>query len=176
LKYFLATLLVTAQLNVGMAAAAERLQSAQPSDAHTQISTDAVAEVQHVIDEYHECVLTHDGNRLKELFLPNSLWLNVLTPGSYQLALANDPQAKQIRTGSYEGFAAMVSKSQSKFNPTHSNLHIHTDGTVASVFFDFVFYSDGKEQNRGSEIWVLVKGPEGWRIATISYSSKPPAV
>jgi hypothetical protein len=33
--------------------------------------------------------------------------------------------------------------------------------------------SDGKEQNRGSETWVLVKGTEGWRIAAITYSSNP---
>jgi uncharacterized protein YpmB len=32
---------------------------------------------------------------------------------------------------------------------------------------------NGKEQNRGSETWVLVKGTEGWRIAAITYSSNP---
>jgi len=168
--------MVTAQLGFGMSVAATGQQAAQRNDVGTQASTNAVAEVQHVIDQYHEYVLAHDGTRLKELSLPNSLWLNVLTEDSYQRALAKDAQAKQIRTGSYEGFAAMVSSSKAHLNPTHSNLQIHTDGTVASVFFDFVFYSDGKEQNRGSEIWVLVKGLDGWRIAAITYSSRPPAV
>lgn len=52
-------------------------------------------------------------------------------------------------------------------NPTQSDVRINTDGTIASVYFDFIFLIDGKEQNRGSEIWVLVKGADGWKIATI---------
>jgi len=47
------------------------------------------------------------------------------------------------------------------------------DGTIASVYFDFVFLVDGKEQNRGRETRVLVKGSDGWRIAAITYSSDP---
>jgi hypothetical protein len=43
------------------------------------------------------------------------------------------------------------------------------------VYFDFSFLIDGKEQNHGSETWVLVKGSTGWRIAAITYSSNPPA-
>jgi hypothetical protein len=41
------------------------------------------------------------------------------------------------------------------------------------VYFDFIFLVDGKETNRGSETWVLVKSDGGWRIADITYSSNP---
>ena len=51
---------------------------------------------------------------------------------------------------------------------------IHTDGTIAAVYFDFVFNVDGKANNRGSETWQLVKAADGWRIASIVYSSAPP--
>ena len=79
----------------------------------------------------------------------------------------------QSKVGSYKGFAKLVSTSKANFNPTHSNIQIHSDGTIASVYFDFVFLIDGKEQNRGSESWQLVKGTDGWRIAAITYSSTP---
>jgi hypothetical protein len=53
-------------------------------------------------------------------------------------------------------------------------LQQNSDGTIASVYFDFVFLADGKETNRGSETWVLVRGTDGWRIAGMTYSSTPP--
>jgi len=131
-------------------------------------------DVQHVIDAYHEAVLKHDGARLAHLFLPQGgMWLNVLSDDAYARAKAKSPDAVKIRVGSYTDFAKLVSNSRANFNPTHTHLQQNSDGTIASVYFDFVFLVDGKEQNRGSETWVLVKGSDGWRIAAITYSSNP---
>jgi hypothetical protein len=131
-------------------------------------------DVQHVIDAYHQAVLTHDGSRLASLFLPQGgMWLNVLSDEAYVRAKAKSPEAVKIRVGSYTDFAKLVSTSKASFNPTHTHLQENSDGTIASVYFDFVFLVDGKEQNRGSETWVLVKGTEGWKIAAITYSSNP---
>ena len=150
-----------------------------PLPAHTNDSdvtgtaSDTV-DVQHVIDAYHEAVLTHDGARLARLFLPQGgMWLNVLSDEAYARAKAKSPDAVKVRVGSYTDFAKLVSTSKASFNPTHTHLQENSDGTIASVYFDFVFLVDGKEQNRGSETWVLVKGTEGWRIAAITYSSNP---
>lgn len=130
-------------------------------------------DVQHVMDAYHEAVVTHDGARLESLFLPQgSVWLNVLTDDAYAAALAKSPTARKVRPGSVADFAKLVSASKATFNPTHTQMQMHSDGTIASVYFDFVFYIDGKAQNSGSETWQLVKGPDGWRIAAITYSSR----
>jgi hypothetical protein len=41
-------------------------------------------DVQHVIDAYHEALLTHDGSRLARLFLSQGgMWLNVLSDEAY---------------------------------------------------------------------------------------------
>jgi hypothetical protein len=131
-------------------------------------------DVQHVIDSYHEAVLNHDGTRLANLFLSQGgMWLNVLSDDAYARAKAKSPDAVKIRVGSYTDFAKVVSNSKANFNPTHTHMLQNSDGTIASVYFDFVFLADGKEQNRGSETWVLVKGSDGWRIAAITYSSNP---
>jgi hypothetical protein len=150
------------------------LACAQDS-AHTPANTakDTI-DVQHVMDAYHEAVVTHDGSRLAALFIPEgSTWLNVLSDDVYARAKAKSPDAAKVRVGSYKDFAKLVSTSKANFNPTHTNIQIHSDGTIASVYFDFVFLIDGKEQNRGSESWQLVKGSDGWRIAAITYSSQP---
>ncbi len=131
-------------------------------------------DVQHVIDSYHQAVLTHDGARLSRLFLPEgTLWLNVLTDDAYARAKAKSPGALKVRLGSYTNFAQLVSSTKSSFDPKHTHLQINSDGTIASVYFEFSFLVDGKEQNHGSETWVLVKSTAGWRIAAITYSSAP---
>ena len=124
-------------------------------------STD-VDDIRKVMDTFHEAVVSHDGARLSALFIPEgSTWLNVLKSPA------------KIRVGSYADFAKFVSNTKSDLNPQHSHVRIQTDGTIASAYFDFVFMIDGKVQNKGSETWQLVKGPEGWRIAAITYSSEP---
>jgi sulfur transfer complex TusBCD TusB component (DsrH family) len=153
-------------------------QSSMSTESNTAIpasfASDTV-DVQHVIDAYHQAVLTHDGARLAQLFIPQgSLWLNVLSDDTYARAKAKSPDAVKVHVGSYTDFVKLVSTSKASFNPTHTNLQINSDGTIASVYFDFVFLIDGKAQNRGSETWVLVKGSDGWRIAAITFSSNPP--
>jgi ketosteroid isomerase-like protein len=121
-----------------------------------------IADIQQVMNTFHEAVVSHDGPRLETLFIPEgSTWLNVL---------AKPPT---VRVGSYRDFAKFVANSKSALNPQHSHIRIQTDGTIASVYFDFVFLIDGRAENTGSETWQLVKGADGWRIAAITYSSTP---
>lgn len=139
------------------------------------IAADSV-DVQHVMDAYHEAVVSHDGARLAALFLPKGgVWLNVLSDDAYTLVKAKSPDAAKVKVGSYADFAKLVSTAKGNFNPTHTHMQMHSDGSIASVYFDFIFLIDGKEQNRGSEAWQLVKGSDGWRIAAITYSSNPKA-
>jgi ketosteroid isomerase-like protein len=134
------------------------------------------AAIKQIMKQYHAAILAHDGTTLSSLFLSDAnLWLNVLTDSAYAHAQADSPNAQKIRLGSYRDFAKLVSTTPKDFDPEHSNVVIHTDGTIAAVYFDFVFNVDGKANNHGSETWQLVKAADGWRIASIVYSSEPPA-
>ena len=118
--------------------------------------------------------LPHDGARLATLFIPNgSAWLNVLSDDAYARAKAKTPEVAKIHVGNYKEFAKFVSNSKVSLEPRHSHVKIFSDGTIAAAYFDFEFMIDGKLENRGSETWQLVKGPDGWRIAAITYSSDP---
>ena len=171
MKHSISGPLLALTILIGTASFAQSPNPAESNKALPGSTASDTVDVQHVIDAYHEAVLTHDGSRLAHLFLPQSLWLNVLSDEAYARAKAKSPDAVKTRVGSYTDFAKLVSTSKASFNPTHTHLQENSDGTIASVYFDFIFLADGKEQNRGSETWVLVKGTDGWRIAAITYSS-----
>jgi ketosteroid isomerase-like protein len=140
-----------------------------------QTAQDTV-DVAHVMDAFHEAVVKHDAERLSALFLPEgSTWVKVLTDEAYARMRAMRPEQAKIQASSYKDFAKFVSGSKANLDPQHTHVQIHTDGTIASVYFDFVFFIDGKAENRGSETWQLVKGADGWRIVAITYSSDPKA-
>jgi ketosteroid isomerase-like protein len=153
-------------------------QTQEPSAAPTRTAGDHHADeaaIEQVMKEYHAAILAHDGTKLSALFLPNAnLWLNVLTKSAYAQAQAKSATAQKVRVSNYRNFAKLVSTTPSNFDPEQSNVVIHTDGTIAAVYFYFVFNVDGKPSNRGSETWQLVKATDGWRIASIIYSSEPP--
>src|SRR5579863_9773214 len=133
------------------------------------------AAIEQVMKQYHAAILAHDGTTLSGLFLPDAnLWLNVLTDSAYARAQSKSATVQKIRVSNYRDFAKLVSTTPKNFDPEHSNVVIHTDGTIAAVYFDFVFNVDGKANNRGGETWQLVKAADGWRIASIIYSSEPP--
>jgi ketosteroid isomerase-like protein len=153
-------------------------QTPVPSAAQTQTANDHQvdeAAIEQVMKEYHAAILAHDGTTLAGLFLPDAnLCLNVLTDSAYARTQAKSATAQKVRVSSYRDFAKLVSTTPKNFDPEHSNVVIHTDGTIAAVYFDFVFNVDGKANNRGGETWQLVKAADGWRIASIIYSSEPP--
>jgi ketosteroid isomerase-like protein len=153
-------------------------QTPAPSAAQTQTVNENHADetaIEQVMKQYHAAILAHDGTTLSGLFLPDAnLWLNVLTDSAYARAQTKSPTSPKVRVSSYRDFAKLVSTTPKSFDPEHSNVVIHTDGTIAAVYFDFVFNVDGKASNRGSETWQLVKAADGWRIASIVYSSEPP--
>ena len=175
MKGFTSSVLFALTILISTASFAQSRSSTESIEALPASTASDTVDVQHLIDAYHEAVLTHDGSRLANLFIPQgSMWLNVLSDEAYARAKAKSPDAVKVRVGSYTDFAKLVSTSKASFNPTHTHLQQNSDGTIASVYFDFVFLVDGKATNRGSETWVLVKGADGWRIAAITYSSNPP--
>lgn len=144
--------------------------------ASADASSADTAAIQHVMDQFHMAVTHHDGDALTQLFIPEgSTWLNVLSDDAFARAKTKTPPVQKVRVGSYKDFAKFVSSTTKKLDPQHKNVVIHTDGTIASVYFDFVFLIDGHEENRGSETWQLVKASDGWRIVAITYSSNPAA-
>jgi len=145
MKRFTSSLVFALTILSGTVSFAQSPTPAESNPAVPASTASDTVDVQHVIDAYHQAVLSHDGSRLASLFIPQgSMWLNVLSDDAYARAKAKSPDAVKIRVGNYTDFAKLVSTSKASFNPTHTHLQENSDGTIASVYFDFVFLVDGK--------------------------------
>lgn len=149
-------------------------QATEAQDA--RLSAHAKVQIEQLMAEYHRAVLSHDGTRLASMFIDKGSWFNVLTDAAYARARAKNPAAVKVRTWTFQQFAKVVASSQVALNPQHSDVRILTDGTIASVYFKYVFLIGGKPENQGTETWQLVKASDGWKIAAITYSSNPSAL
>ena len=163
-------------ISLPMAAVAQTQTPSAPRTVTASEHNAQQAAIENVMKQFHEAVVTHNGDALAGLFLPDAnIWLNVLTDTAYDRVQASAKKRPKVSVGNYRDFAKFVSTTPNALDPQHSNIVIHTDGTIAAVYFDFVFNVNGKAQNSGSETWQLVKTADGWRIAAITYSSEPPA-
>ncbi len=85
------------------------------------------------------------------------MFLNVLSDDTYARAKAKSPNAAKVHVGSYTDFVKLVSTSKASFNPTHTHLQENSDGTIASVYFDFVFLIDGRQRIAGVRLVSWLK-------------------
>jgi hypothetical protein len=135
------------------------------------VASDARSEIEQVIAHFQTAIIKKDKAALSELFLPTSnSWIAVPTETTWRIVHAKHPKARRLMPGSYTEFADFVATSSEPVEEKFSNVQIATDGAVASVYFDFVFLSDGKPQNRGSETWQLINTGSGWKINALVYS------
>jgi hypothetical protein len=142
--------------------------------ASTQAESDSAAsraQIQQVVDTFRAAIIAKDKATLGSLFMPTGTsWTMVIGDEMYQRMKTMRPGVTKIKPGSYQEFADFVGASHRRIEERFSNLHIDTDGAVASVYFDYVFLTDNNETNRGSETWQLVNTGDGWKISALSYS------
>ncbi|MDQ0009575.1 ketosteroid isomerase-like protein [Luteibacter jiangsuensis] len=130
------------------------------------------AEIEQVVTRFQASLKTHDRAALANLFLADSkAWWNVLGDESYRKVKAKHPEAARYKAGTWQEFADYVGGTKASIEERFHNVRIETDGSVASVYFDFEFVADGKVGNKGAETWQLIRTDDGWKIASMLYSS-----
>ena len=130
--------------------------------------TDAIRQV---VQQFQSAIVARDGKTLGSLFVQDGgSWLSVLDDAMYAEAKAHNPAAKRLAPSTWRKFADFVQHSARPIEERFHDVRIDTNGTVASVWFDFDFLVDGKVTNRGSETWQLVRTDDGWKIQAMLYS------
>lgn len=130
-----------------------------------------VAAIRVVVEQFKAALIAHDGKTLGSLFLQDhDSWLSVADEPTWTALKAGNPAARKVRASTWKKFAEFVQTSPQPVEERFYNVRVDTNGTVASVWFDFDFLIDGKVSNRGSESWQMVHGEEGWKISSMLYS------
>src|ERR1700721_1712510 len=109
MKRFISRAVFALTILTATASFAQSPSPAESNEATAASTASDTVDVQHVIDAYHEAVLTHDGSRLARLFIPQgSMWINVLSDDAYARAKPKSPDAVKVRVGSYTDFAKLI--------------------------------------------------------------------
>lgn len=144
------------------------------SGANASDEPTAQAQIEQVVERFQAAIIAHDKSALEDMFVADGgSWFDVLGEDAYRQIKARRPEMSRVHADNYHHFAAFVGDSKQQVEEKFSNVHIQTDGTIASVYFDFSFLMDGKVSNVGSETWQLVNTGEGWKISAMAYSSYP---
>ena len=132
------------------------------------------AQVAQLVERFKAAIVAHDRAGLEALFVPEGgAWFEVLGEDAFRRIKTRKPELSRVHPDSYRHFAAFVGNAKQPIEEQFSNVRIHTDGAVASVYFDYVFLLGGKRNNVGSETWQLVHTNDGWKISAMAYSSYP---
>ena len=132
----------------------------------------AKVQIQQVVDRFQAAIKAHDGKALGDLFLPESkAWIVAMGEPTYEKVRQKHPEATPFKTGTWQEFVAYVGSTKDPIEERFHHVRIDTDGTIASVYFDFEFIEAGKVDNRGAETWQLLRTPDGWKIVAMLYSS-----
>jgi hypothetical protein len=120
--------------------------------------------LERVVERFRTSLIAKDGPALRELFVnQDTPWLGVSkTPR------AGRAKVREIDTP--ERFIDFIVSSPDRLEETVRHLQITSDGEVATVSFDYEFWSNSTLQNRGLECWQLVRSEAGWKIAFLVYS------
>ncbi|UGQ48245.1 nuclear transport factor 2 family protein [Massilia endophytica] len=131
-----------------------------------------VQEIEKIVHQFQRNIIEKDAAALGALFLEkDNSWLTVLSDESYETMKAkHGSNMPRVRSSNYASFVKFVGESKRPVEEKFYNVQIHTNGYVATVYFDFDFLDSGNVVNKGAESWHLVRTNEGWKISSMVYS------
>lgn len=148
---------------------------------HCQAITSENQEIRDVIKTFDESIQSKDRKRFLDLFIETGTsWVGVFSEKSMVTRTAilekiNKEGNKKFPltrtfTSSSKKFIDQIISVDAEPREEFGNIKIYTDNNIATVYFDYIFYSDNKKENWGQESWQLVQTMKGWKIQSISFS------
>ena len=154
-------------------AAISLLLLASLSPASAQDGDDAA--IRDVIETFRTAIIAKDGAALARLpFNPNISFVYAVEEKTLANLRKRRREARRAVAGSYGEFVAEIVSNKAMQEERFSNIRIISDGSIASVTFDYDFREDGVVTNSGLESCGMVHADDGWKISSISYSIAVP--
>jgi hypothetical protein len=134
-----------------------------------------------IINDFDQSIQAKDKSRFLNLFVDaTSPMIAVFSEKSMKARRAmvdkinKEENKKLVATRTFvtsptemiDGIVSEEVSSREEFD----NINIVSDGNIANIYFDYVYYKDNKKQNWGSESWQMVQTLSGWKISSVTYS------
>lgn len=148
------------------------IEASHASSSSLDNDDDPRQQLEVIVQQFQSYIIKKDTRSLSALFLPEGgNWFTVKADGYYSSLKSENPNIQKIESSNYKDFMKYIESSENPIEEKFFNVKINTNGSIASVYFDFIFINNNKVANRGSESWQLVKTIDGWRISSMIYSA-----
>ncbi len=135
--------------------------------------------IQGVVETFRVSLIKKDPATFLKLFhKPNIPWIGVtsdrtLARQGADKADSKGPDLQKLGPDDNpKDFIEWIAKNKLPVEETFENVRIDTDGEVAQVWFDYAFIENGYKQNWGKEAWHMIKTKDGWKIASVIWSTE----
>lgn len=132
-------------------------------------------QIEAIIEAFRTSIIEKDKARFTALLFSEDIpWTSVVTEEPLARMRKKKPEAKRVypstgKKGPIEFIDSIVAdkeRQEEKFE----NVRIETDGSIASVWFDYSYHDGAKKTNWGKETWQLVHTDHGWKINSVIWS------
>lgn len=139
--------------------------------APVQAQTGDEAEIRALIETFRTAIIAKDAAALARLQADDRItFMSSIDEATLKRLRPTAPGAERTEVGSFGDFIIYVTVSKDQLEERFFNVMIQTDGTIASVYFDYEFLENGVVTNSGRESWGMIQTDDGWKIASIIYS------
>lgn len=140
-----------------------------------------------IVKTFETAVANKDRNKFLDIFIEGTVsWVGVHTKNDYEneLRWATSKEGRDLkrqlgdkfrepakyRHSSPEVFIDIIIDNTKQPREEISNTKIISDGEIATISFDYIFYDGGRKSHSGKENWQLVNTLNGWKINAVNYS------
>jgi hypothetical protein len=140
-----------------------------------------------IVKSFESAIINKDKNKFLSLFIDGTVsWVGVHTTDDFEKELkwANSKEGKKLkaqigdkfrepakyRHSTPEIFIDSIIANPKKQREEISNVSIVSDGEVATIYFDYIYYDGDRKSNSGKENWQLVNTLNGWKINAVNFS------
>jgi len=127
--------------------------------------------IKNVVAQFSQSIIKKDSATFHSLFHTDTVnWIGIIRPRSQNKLQEIDPKnTKNYFHDTYRSFFKYIMTKEEK-KELFENVQIINDDVVASVIFDYTFWSDKKMKNYGKELWQLIKTDGQWKITSVIFS------
>lgn len=147
------------------------VQFSAPAQAQ-QIDAQTRTALEKVLQDFMASIKERDSVKFYSLFYDGPVtWVGVDKEKSYQSYLKkNSKIIKNYFRSSPQSFIRGIIADGDGEEEKFYNIRMDGDERVATITFDYSYWSKGKKQNWGQESWALIRANGKWKITSVIFS------